>query len=50
MITASQMRQGMVIRHEGSTFKILVADYHPGQGKMGGVTHARLKNLDTGTT
>jgi elongation factor P len=27
----------------------LAAEYHPGQGKMGGVTHARLKNLATGT-
>jgi elongation factor P len=40
----------MVIRHEGQTYKILLADYHPGQGKMGGATHTRLKNLDTGTT
>lgn len=50
MITASQLRQGMVVRHEGQTYKVLIADYHPGQGKMGGATHARLKNLDTGTT
>lgn len=50
MITASQLRQGMVVRHEGQTYKVLIADYHPGQGKMGGVTHTRLKNLDTGTT
>lgn len=50
MITASQLRAGMVIRHEGHIYKILIADYHPGQGKMGGVTHTRLKNLETGTT
>src|SRR5215467_14432327 len=50
MITASQLRQGMVVRHEGQTYKVLIADYHPGQGKMGGATHTRLKNLDTGTT
>ena len=50
MTTASQLRAGMVIRHEGQTYKILIADYHPGQGKMGGATHARLKNLSTGTT
>jgi elongation factor P len=29
---------------------VLAADYQPGQGKMGGVMHARLKNLATGTT
>lgn len=49
MVTASQLRVGMVIRHEGQTYKVLFADYHPGQGKMGGATHARLKNLATGT-
>jgi elongation factor P len=49
MITASQLRAGMVIRHEGQTYKVLIADYHPGQGKMGGTTHSRLKNLGTGT-
>ncbi len=50
MITASQVRQGMVVRHEGQSYKVLMAEYHPGQGKMGGVTHTRLKNLATGTT
>jgi elongation factor P len=49
MILASQLRSGMAVRFEGHTYKVLVADYHPGQGKMGGVTHARLRNLDTGT-
>ena len=49
MITASQMRSGMAIRFEGHPYKVIAADYHPGQGKMGGVTHARLRNLDTGT-
>ena len=49
MVTASQLRPGMAIRFEGRTYKVLVADYHPGQGKMGGATHARLKNLATGT-
>jgi elongation factor P len=48
-MTASQLRTGMAIRFEGQPYKVLMADYHPGQGKMGGVTHARLKNLDTGT-
>ena len=50
MVTASQLRAGMVIRHEGQSYKVLLADYHPGQGKMGGATHARLKNLQTGAT
>jgi elongation factor P len=49
MVLASQLRAGMAIRHEGQLYKVLIADYHPGQGKMGGVNHARLKNLTTGT-
>jgi len=49
MVAASQLRAGMAIRYEGQLYRVLVADYHPGQGKMGGVTHARLKNLSTGT-
>ncbi len=49
MVTASQMRAGMALRFEGQVYKVLVAEYHLGQGKMGGATHARLKNLSTGT-
>jgi len=49
MVTASQMRTGMAVRYEGQTYKVLAADYHPGQGKMGGVNHARLQNLATGS-
>ncbi|MGA2325338.1 MAG: elongation factor P [Bryobacteraceae bacterium] len=49
MVAASQLRAGMAVRFEGQPYRVLVADYHPGQGKMGGVTHARLKNLSTGT-
>ncbi len=49
MIVASQLRAGMAIRHEGATYKVIAADYHPGQGKMGGATHARLQNTGTGT-
>lgn len=39
----------MAIRHDRQVYKVLAAEYHPGQGKMGGVTHARLKNLESGT-
>jgi len=49
MISASQMRAGMAFRYEGQHYRVIGADYHPGQGKMGGVTHARVKNLSTGT-
>lgn len=49
MVAASQLRAGMAIRYEGQLYRVLVAEYHPGQGKMGGVTHTRLKNLVTGS-
>ncbi|MEN6534069.1 MAG: elongation factor P [Bryobacteraceae bacterium] len=49
MIAASQLRTGMAVRFEGQPYKVLAAEYHPGQGKMGGATHTRLKNLSTGT-
>ena len=48
MVLASQLRAGMAVRFEGLAYKVLAADYHPGQGKMGGATHARLRNLATG--
>jgi elongation factor P len=50
MINASQIRPGMAIRYEDQPYKVIAADYHPGQGKMGGVNHLRLKNIVTGTT
>ncbi len=49
MVLASQLRPGMVVRHEGQIFKVVSCDYHAGQGKMSGVTHVRLKNVVTGT-
>jgi elongation factor P len=49
MVSASQLRMGMAIRHEGQPYKVIAAEYHPGQGKMGGVTHVSLKSLSTGT-
>lgn len=50
MVLASQLRAGMAVRYEGQEYKVIAADYHPGQGKMGGVAHVRLKNLNTATT
>jgi elongation factor P len=49
MIAASQLRPGTAIRYQGQTYKVVAAEYHPGQGKMGGVAHTRLQNVDTGT-
>ena len=49
MVLASQMRAGMAIAFENQNYRVVDADYHPGQGQMGGATHARLQNIDTGT-
>jgi len=49
MITSSQLRPGMAIRYQGQSYRVVAADYHPGQGKMGGTAHTRLQNLTTGT-
>ena len=49
MVLASDIRPGSAIRYESKLYKVMEAEYHPGQGKMGGQTHARLKNLETGT-
>ena len=49
MITSSQLRPGMAVRYQGQNYRVVAADYHPGQGKMGGTTHTRLQNLSTGT-
>jgi len=49
MTTASELRPGMAVRVEGILYKVLAAEYHAGGGKMGGVTHAKLRNLATGT-
>jgi elongation factor P len=39
----------MALRIDGTLYKVIDADYHGGQGKMGGVAHAKLRNLETGT-
>jgi len=49
MVLASQMRAGMAIVFENQTYRVIAAEYHPGQGRMSGVTHARLQNIQTGT-
>ena len=49
MVVASQLRAGTAIKFQGQDYKVVAADYHPGQGQMGGSTHARLQNLNTGT-
>lgn len=49
MLTGSELRAGMAVRIEGVLYRVTDATYHAGQGKMGGVMHAKLRNLETGT-
>jgi elongation factor P len=49
MLQASELRPGQAIRFEGALYRVTGADYHGGSGKMGGVMHAKLRNLETGT-
>lgn len=49
MVLASQLRAGMAIQYQKQDYKVVAAEYHPGQGQMGGATHARLQSLETGT-
>ncbi len=49
MLASTELRAGMTIRYQGELHRVITAVYHSGGGKMGGVTHARLKNLRTGT-
>lgn len=49
MLSANDLRTGMAIRLEGTPYRVVDAEYHHGGAKMGGVTHARLRNLETGT-
>ncbi len=50
MVLASELRAGLAVRVEGTLYKILEVSNHAGQGKMTGATHAKLRNLKTGTT
>jgi elongation factor P len=49
MVVASQLRIGMVVRFEGQEYKVVATEYRPGQGRMSGAMHSRLRNLETGT-
>jgi elongation factor P len=39
----------MAVRYEGQVYRVIASEYHPGQGKMGGVAHARMQNIATAT-
>lgn len=49
MITATDLRAGMVIRFEGQLHKVLNSDYHAGGGKLSGAVHAKLQEVGSGS-
>jgi len=48
MISASELKSGMVIKIGNDLFKAIDAQFKAGTAKMAGATHAKLKNLSTG--
>jgi elongation factor P len=48
MVSASELRAGMVIRVEGDVYKVLEVDAKAGAAKLGGVVKTKLSNVNTG--
>jgi len=47
MVTAAELKAGMVIRVEGEIYKILEVESKAGAAKLGGVVKTKLSNLKT---
>ncbi len=50
MLMASDLRAGVAVRIGGVFYKVIEVTHHAGQGKMGGSTHAKLRQIETGNT
>jgi elongation factor P len=48
VLMGSELRPRMTLRVDGALCRVVSAEYHGGQGKMGGVMHAKLHDLQTG--
>ena len=48
MVIAAELREGMIIRVEGQTYKVLEAEAKAGAAKMGGVVKTKLINVRGG--
>src|SRR6516165_9185894 len=48
MVSASELRAGMVIRVEADVYKVLEVDAKAGAAKLGGVVKTKLSNVNTG--
>jgi elongation factor P len=48
MVIASELREGMIVRIEGQTYKVLEVEAKAGAAKMGGVVKTKLINVRGG--
>jgi len=48
MVSASDLKTGMILKLEKSLCKVLATEYHMGGGKMGGLVHVKLKEVRSG--
>ena len=49
MVTASELREGVVVRIEGQIYKVLEVESKAGAAKMSGVVRTKLINMRSGT-
>ncbi len=49
MVSASQLRPGIVLKIADELFKVIESTFHVGQGKMPGSVHTKLRNILKGT-
>jgi len=48
MVTAAELKEGMVIRVEGQMYKVLEVESKAGAAKLGGVVRTKLSNVRSG--
>ncbi|MEO0087887.1 MAG: elongation factor P [candidate division WOR-3 bacterium] len=49
MISASEVKEGMVLKMEDGFYKVITSEYKAGTAKFGSLVHLKLKNLQTGS-
>ena len=48
MIPASNLKTGIILRLDKNLYKVMITEYHMGGAKMGGLVHAKLKDVRSG--
>ena len=48
MVSASDVKTGMILHIDKYLYKILATEYHMGGGKMGGLVHVKLREVRSG--